>query len=180
MKHSWLKRVAHGEDRLRIAHWFWMIGFLPLIVCLIGLLLTGCSTISGNLAADALKSSGAFGTTVRQGLLDASSNLDQGVKVGALDATDPAPGCLHSVLRDLGIDPNLPVQGPGTSFTPVVSDFFSEGSVLYIRARQVQKLQATGVKTTPECKAFIGQIMIDAAGAGLKLPPGGGFAVPLR
>jgi hypothetical protein len=151
-------------------------------------LLVGCSTtpISANVAKDVLAavpkpvSGPSFGGVVQQGLLDASYNLDQGVAVGALDATDPLPGCLHGVLQQLGIDPTVPAPGPGKSFTPRVSDLISEGSVLYIRARQVQKLQGAGVQTPVACKASIGQLMIDAAGAGLKVQPGGGLVVPLR
>ncbi len=152
----------------------WPILLLPLA------LLAGCSTISGNPASDLRASSGLLGKTVAQGLLDATFNLDSAVKVGALDATDPAPPCFHSVLQQLGIDPAMPTQGPDTSFTPRRSDLISEGSILYIRARQLQKLQGAGIQTPPACKALIGQFLIDAAGAGLKVQPGGGLLVPLR
>jgi hypothetical protein len=149
-----------------------------IIVCFA--LLAGCTTISANPARDALASSGKVGTTVQQGLLDASSNLDQAIAVGALDKADPAAACLHGVLQQLGIDPTLPVQGPGTSFTPKISDLISLGSVLYIRAQQLQKLQGAGVITPPSCKALIGQFVLDAAAAGVRNQPGGGLPILLR
>jgi hypothetical protein len=144
------------------------------------ILCAGCSSISANLAVDAGAGSGPLGKAIQQGLLDATFNLDSAVKVGALDAIDPAPPCFHGVLQQLGIDPSLPTQGPGTSFTPKVSDLISAGSVLYIRAQQLRKLQGAGVQTPVACKALIGQFLIDAAGAGVKIQPGGGLLPVLR
>lgn len=151
-----------------------------LLVACLALTLVSCTTISANPAKDTLVASGRVGGVVQQGLLDATFNLDSAVKVGALDASDPAPACFHSVLQQLGIDPSMPAQGPDTSFVPRRSDLISEGSILYIRARQLQKLQGAGVTTPPACKALIGQFLLDAAAAGLKVQPGGGLLVPFR
>lgn len=150
--------------------------------------LTGCSTISANPAQDlraeiaakpADSGAGLFGKVVMQGLLDATYNLDNAVTVGALDATDPAPKCFHGILGQLGIDPAVPTT-PAPSFTPRRSDLISEGSILYIRARQAQKLAGQGVTVPSGCKELVAQFMLDAAAAGIKAQPGGGLLPLLR
>lgn len=134
----------------------------------LGLILAGCTTISADPIHDVISavpapsSGSSIQGTVTQGLLDASSNLDKAVTVEALDATDPAPACLHATLKDLGIDPASP-QSTVPSFVPKVSDLISAGSVLYIRAQQAKKLAANGGLTVQiPCKALIGQLVIDA------------------
>lgn len=113
--------------------------------------------------------------TVTQGLQDASWNMDQAVIVGALDANDPAPACLHSVLTDLGLDPAKPAS-PAASFVPRVSDLISGGAVLYIRAQQAKKLAAGGGPTfSIPCKALVGQLVIDAGKAAAQV---GGNTLP--
>lgn len=112
--------------------------------------------------------------TITQGLQDASFNLDNAVTVGALDAQDAAPACLHSALKQLGIDPTSPTPD-AASFTPKVSDLISAASVAYIRARQAEKLAGTGVTVDVSCKALIGQIVLDggkAAGQVAQFVPG--------
>lgn len=118
--------------------------------------------VSGIIAPLAPSTGPSLQGTVTQGLLDASWNLDQAVAVGALDAQDAAPACLHSVLGDLGIDPANPATA-APNFTPHVSDLISGGSVIYIRARQAEKAAASGGPTfSLSCKALIGQFVIDA------------------
>lgn len=117
-----------------------------------------------------------LGGTIVQGLRDSSFNLDNAVTVGALDANDAAPACLHSVLKQLGIDPTSP-SIPAASFTPKVSDLISAASVAYIRARQAERAAGTGVTVDVSCKALIGQIVIDSGKAAMQaatLAPGVG------
>jgi hypothetical protein len=149
-----------------------------LLLLVIPLLYAGCtSAISANPIQDV--QTGPMGRVVQQGLLDATSNLDQAVQVGALSADDPAPKCFHGFLGQLGIDPAHPVS-PAASFTPKVSDLISAGSVLYIRAKQLQKLQGGGVSVPTDCKVLIAQFMLDAAAAQTKALPGGGLLPVLR
>ena len=140
----------------------------------------GCGSISKDLGADisGATPSAARPGTVTQGLLDAAYNLDQAVTVGALDATDPAPACVHGVLKDLGIDPANP-STPLPSFTPRVSDLISAGAVLYVRVQQAKRLQG-GIVVPADCKALIGQFVMDAAAAGIKVFPGTGLLPVLR
>ncbi len=157
------------------------------LAILLALSTAACSSqapISANPVQDVISAPNALPelkplqTTIVQGLQDADANLHQAVDIGALDANDPAPGCFDSVLADLGIGPNAPAAAK--SFTPKVSDLISAGSVLYIRARQAEKLaQSGGPSFSIPCKALIGQFVIDAgrvAGkAGMSALPGSGL-----
>jgi hypothetical protein len=146
----------------------------------IGLLLavtSGCATISANPLEDLPK--GTLGGVVIRGLQDATFNLDSAVTVGALDATDPAPKCFHSILTQLGADPANPAPA-GSSFTPKVSDLISFGSVLYIRAQQLKKAQGAGVAVPTDCKVLVTNFLLDAAGAGVKGLPGGGLLPTMK
>ncbi len=149
---------------------------MKIIAIIAALTLAGCATqppISGNIGKDVVSSLPAptsgpsLQGTVTQGLLDASYNLDNAVTVGALDANDPAPACLHAVLKDIGIDPSS-TNPAAPSFTPKVSDLISAGSVLYIRARQLEHATGSGITMTIPCKAIVGQMVIDAGAAAKK------------
>lgn len=145
-----------------------------LLPAALALMLAGCQgPISGSLPSDFLAGSGQTGATIIGGLQDAAWNLDQAVAVGALDAADPAPGCLHAALADLGIGANLP------SFKPKVSDLISAGSIAYIRAQQAKKLSG-GVVVAQSCKAIIGEIVLDIGAAGKGLIPGGNLLPTLK
>lgn len=181
----------------------WLLGLVPLVAgalwrpgmtlpkvapVLLLVAFVGCSTpISGNpvqdLAQQAAKplapSVPSLGGVVLQGLQDATWNLDQAVAVGALDKADPAPGCFHGMLGQLGMDPANPAP-PAASFEPKVSDLISAGSVLYIRVQQAKKLQGGGIAVAPSCKELIAQFMLDAAAAGANALPGGGALIKLR
>ena len=121
---------------------------------------------------------------VASDLKAAAYNLDQAIAIGVLPEDDPAAGCVHGVLGDLGL------EGDGTataaqSFQPKRDGLISTGAVLYIRARQLEKAREAGRFKLPEdCKAIIGQIVIDAAKAAGKtarsLIPGGGLISILR
>lgn len=131
-------------------------------------LLGGCTSQIG---ANPL--SGALGAQFTTDLVSASYNLDQAVSVGALEVNDPAPPCLHAALIDLGVGVTTP------SFTPKNDGLVSAGAILYIRARQAEKL-AGGVTLPKDCKAIIGQVVLDAAGATKNLMPGGGLLPTIR
>ena len=140
-------------------------------------LVAGCAEISANPMRDLPH--GNLGGVVIRGLQDATFNLDSAVKVGALEATDPAPKCFHGVLAQLGADPSAPTP-PGASFEPKVSDLISFGSILYIRAQQLKKVQGGGVAVPTDCKVLITNFLLDAAGAGVKGLPGGGLLPTFR
>lgn len=122
-----------------------------------------------------------------KGLQDAAWNLDQAQSLGILDKNDAAPGCLHSVLNDLGIPALGPDGNPVPISTPAAAQFqpkrddvlFSPASILYIRAKQAQKLAGTniGAQISIACKAEMGQLQIDLVRAGIK--GGAGFAATL-
>lgn len=159
------------------------IGKLGVLFLAIGLggLLAGCSTISANPVQDVVTPAkgNPLGKVIVQGLQDASFNLDSAVTVGALDAADPAPACFHSILKQLGID-NASPSTPAASFTPRRSDLISEGSVLYIRARQAQRFAGQGVSLPNDCKALVAQFMLDAAATAVRTQPGGGLLPVIR
>ncbi len=145
------------------------------------LALTSCQTLSGNPAADITTTAAKtdLGKVVVQGLLDATYDLDQAVAVGALPKSDPAPGCFHAVLTQLGLDPANPAPA-GSSFTPKISDLISLGSVLYVRAQQLKGAQGGGIQVPADCKLLVAQFMLDAAAYGAKGLPGGGLAIPFK
>ncbi len=147
--------------------------------------LAGCTApISGSLTKDitatvAPATPGHLGGVVIQGLTDAAFNLDEAVRVGALDKTDPAPACFHGMLTQLGVEVPAGAVAPA-SFTPKVSDLISAGSILYIRAQQLKKLRGGGISVPSSCKELISTFMLDAAAASTDLLPGGGILPKLR
>lgn len=104
---------------------------------------------------------------ISQGILNAQYNFNQAVQLGILSATDPAPGCLNSVATMLGLGASAP---PG--FTPRVTDLISAGSVGYIYIQQLKTLTGSSLQVSPACMQLIGQIVIDANRAGLRLGAG--------
>lgn len=152
-----------------------------LCLSLVAYALSGCASvpISANPIQDIVamtpKLTGPL--SISDGLKEAAFNLDNAVLVGALDATDPAPGCVHDAMRALGLDP---LVKPLPSFVPETSTLMGEGSVAYIRAKQTQRLQGAGVNVSVNCKAFIGEIVLAAGRGAAKIQPGGGLLVPLR
>lgn len=145
-------------------------------------LLVGCATpisksLTTDIAATVPNDRGA--SAIIQGLQDSAFNFDEAVRVGALDATDPAPGCVHGVLKDLGVEASAGTAPPAV-FTPRVSDLLSAGSVLYIRVKQAERLAGTSVVVPTDCKALVGQLIIDVARQGLSVLPGAGLLPKLR
>ena len=118
----------------------------------LALLLAGCTTISTNPVAVSADS------RLGKDLLAAAYNLDNAVAIGALSPKDPAPGCVHGVLIQAGIEvpPGAPVPG---SFTPQREGLVSIGSIAYIKAQQLKSLK--GVTVPVDCKALIGGLVID-------------------
>ena len=139
--------------------WFiWIVGSTWIVVLgvVLALMLAGCATpISGNIVRDV--SAVAILPIVAEGLKEAAANFDGAVAVGALPADDPAPGCVHGILADLGL------EGPvAPFFTPHVTTPLGAASVLYIRAHQMQ----SGPPSVPaSCKELIGGLMNDLAKA---------------
>lgn len=125
-----------------------------------------------------------FGVGVKQDgvvasdLKAAAYNLDQAIAIGVLPADDPAAACVNDVLVDLGLDADASPDA-SQSFMPKRDGLVSVGAVLYIRARQLEKAKATRVNLPTNCKAVIGQIVIDAAKVAGKVArsviPGGGL-----
>lgn len=150
-------------------------------IAFLAVVLAACGTVSADLKQDisgGIVKDGPSDLVVR-GLIDASWNLNEAVRVGALLPDDPAPACLKSTLRDLGVDPDAPAAEPLPSFAPRVNGPISGASVLYIRARQLERATAEpDFKLSFECKALVGQIVIDAGRAarriGSAILPGGG------
>lgn len=133
--------------------------FVP--ICLM-IVLSACETpISGSLRSDivtGVSSPGGGDNIFVQGLKASKANFANAKRVGALNADDPAEACVDSVLKDLGVG-----QPGSESFTPEVVDILSAGSVLYIRARQLEReANSPGLRLSFDCKALIGQIVIDA------------------
>lgn len=131
----------------------------------------GCSStpqISSNPRADLIKNS-KIGDRVVQGLKDAKTNLDNAVTVGILADDDPALLCVADVLKRLGVG-----EEEGMSFEPVISDLISAGSVAYIYKKILEDLRTGGLNVSNDCKALIGEIVIDAIRNGGRVA-GAGF-----
>lgn len=121
--------------------------------------------------------------TVQTDLLSAEWNLDQAIAVGALAPDDPADKCLHGALTQIGIEPPPPGTTPTVppSFAPKNDGLVSLGAVLYVRFQQLKKLQGGGSLTIPtDCKALVGQFVLDAGAAGIKGLPGGSLIPTLQ
>lgn len=112
--------------------------------------------------------------TVQTGLVNASWNLHQAQAIGVLKPNDAAQVCVDGTLTDLGIDPTTgnSVKTGGsaeTSFTPKVSDLISLGSVIYIRAEQLQTAKQSIALISTNCDAIVGKFVRLAARSGLQL-----------
>jgi len=124
------------------------------VLCVGLVLVAGCATISDQPTGGALA-----GGLVAQDLQDASANFDGAIAIGVLPADDPAAGCLKRVIADLGIGGPEP-----KSFEVKRSGLISEASIVYIRAKQA-RAGLGSVEVSTECKALLGQFIIDNAKA---------------
>jgi hypothetical protein len=127
-------------------------------------LLAGCQTppqISGNTLTNAVNAVNAAGggqatDLVSTGILNAQYNLNEAVTVGALSATDPAPGCINQAVAVMGIGGTA-----AASFTPKITDAISLGSVGYIYLQQVKSLTGGSISLPTNCLALLGQMVLD-------------------
>ena len=88
------------------------------------------------------------GQLIVRDLKAASANLNQAVAVGALQADDPAPGCLKAAVNRFG-------DGQET-FEPEIDGVLSLSTIAYIRARQIENR----APVSEECKALLGGILL--------------------
>lgn len=107
---------------------------------------------------NAIGAAGGSGATdlVTTGILNAQYNLNEAVTVGALSATDPAPGCLNQAVGVMGLGATA-----GASFVPKVTDAISLASVGYIYLAQVKQLTGGSITVPTNCLAVIGQMVLD-------------------
>jgi hypothetical protein len=135
------------------------------------LLASACSTvptISSNPVSTAAQKIAPAGGLVATGLQNAASNLDKATAIGAIPASDPADGCVHQGLQLLGLEA-VPGSPAPQSFTPVVSDVISGGSVLYILAVQAQN--APHISLSTQCKALLWDIEVQGLMSGAITTP---------
>lgn len=107
-------------------------------------------------------------STVGEDLLAMGYNLDNAVIVGALPSDDPAPACVHDVLRKAGLE-TVPGTETPKSFTPQREGVLSEGAIIYIKAQALKSLK--GIEVSPECEQIIGRIVVDNMKAARKVGP---------
>lgn len=108
--------------------------------------------------------------TIATDLQSASYNLDQAVTVGALSKDDPAPKCLHGVLQQAGLE-STPGAAQAQSFVPKNDGVASLGSIAYIQVQQAKQLTGRGVTVPVDCKALLGQFVIDGLTTASKVVP---------
>lgn len=137
------------------------------------LLITGCTnppTISNQGAgATVAQAVAPPDSQIAVGLKNAASNLDQAIGIGILQADDPADACVHNALKLSGLE-STPGSAAVQSFTPVISDAISAGSVLYIQSVQLRNAKPFSVDTA--CKAVLGDLVLQGLQVGARLTPG--------
>jgi hypothetical protein len=157
------------------------------------LLLSACTVqISSNPVADLL-GGGQTAPAARVLVTDlqtAAANLDAAAAAGILDRSDQAPQCLHSLLKQEGIDTAAAMPAAAgsagaaaaspASINAKIDGAVSAASVLYIRFQQLKKIENQGISLDPGCKQVIGQMVIDAAERGKGLLPGGRLLPPVH
>lgn len=146
----------------------------------LGLLLAGCAGEPAPIGASfvpVVVLPERIQSTILTDFQSTAFNLDEAVRVGALQAEDPAPKCLHEAMKQLGLEGD---STPAASFQPKRDGLLSEGAILYIRAQQLKRLQGTGVTVPVDCQALIGRLLLDNAAALTKGLPGGGLLPSIR
>lgn len=108
--------------------------------------------------------------TIVTDLQSAAYNMDNAVAVGALQANDPAPACIHDVLVKAGIEIPAGAVAPKT-FVPKNDGAASAGAIAYIIAQQAKQISKTGVSVDPSCEALLGRVVIDGVKAVNKAVP---------
>lgn len=145
---------------------FLFLGFLALIIALIAM--SGCASTPDKITGAPAGGIPITNTVLATDLQSASYNLDKAVEVGALLPDDPAPKCLHAVLRSAGLE-TVPGATPAASFEPKKDGIASAGSIAYIIVQQAKR--AVPVQVDPACEALVGRIAIDGAKAANKALP---------
>lgn len=111
---------------------------------------------------------GLSGGQVAVDLQSAAYNLDNAIAIGALVPTDPAAACIHGVLQQAGIE--IPAGGTAPkTFVPKNDGVVSLGAIAYIMVQQSKA--SPGITVPMDCKALIGQFVVDGLGAANKLAP---------
>jgi hypothetical protein len=108
--------------------------------------------------------------TIVTDLQSAAFNLDNAVAVGALSANDPAPKCLHGILQQAGIETPPGATAP-QSFVPKNDGVASLGAIAYIQVQQAKRFAGTGVSVPVDCKALLGQFVLDGMSGAAKVAP---------
>lgn len=125
-------------------HWDCVLSWIVVIALII--LCAGCAV--NDPIGQKYQPTTAPGKLIVNDLKAASMNLNSAVRVGALTADDPAPGCIQNALNRFG-------EGQET-FEPELSGIISLSSVAYIRARQLENR----APVSQECKALLGDILL--------------------
>lgn len=130
--------------------------------------LSSCALLPDTITANPAGGIPITNRTLVTDLQSAAFNLDNAVAIGALDPDDPAPVCVHDVLRKAGIEvaPGAPMP---KSFEPKKDGVASAGAIAYIIAQQAKK--AKPLEVSPSCEALVGRIVIDGAKALNKAAP---------
>lgn len=139
------------------------------------LLLSACASTPNKIMGGTADSSSPVvipitSPTIATDLQSASYNLDQAVAIGALAADDPAPKCVHGILQQAGIEVPAGMSAP-QSFTPKNDGVASLGAIAYIQIQQARQLTGRGITVPMDCKALIGQFVIDGLSAAGKSIP---------
>lgn len=133
---------------------------------------TSTTTVNGVTTVNQPSSLNITNPTIVNDLESAAYNLDNAVTVGALTPDDPAPKCLHDVLRVAGIE-----TPPGTTasqtFVPKNNGVASLGAIAYIQVQQAKRAGGQGITVAVDCKALIGQLVIDGATGLVAISPVG-------
>lgn len=145
---------------------------LALILTIV--LLTGCISTPSRIVETPAPGTSSLpipitNPTIVTDLQSAAYNLDNAVAIGALPADDPAPACLHDILRQGGVE--VPAgQVPAKSFAPKNDGLASLGSIAYIQIQQAKAMSGnSGITVAVSCKALLGTFVIDGMTAVAKV-----------
>ena len=119
---------------------------LTMALIVMAALVSGCAV--NNPIGQKYQPTTAPGKLIVNDLKAASMNLNSAVRVGALNADDPAPACVQNALARFG-------DGQET-FEPELAGVVSLSSVAYIQARQLENRAPVSI----ECKALLGDILL--------------------
>lgn len=136
-----------------------MTRFLAALAIVVACSLSGCANpppVTTSPISTAIGAIPGAGSALTTDITDAQYNFNQAVAIGALPASDPAPGCLNQAVAIMGIGAT-----PANSFTPRIAGIVSGGSVVYIDAQQLKTLTGGLPNVPSNCLQLIGQIVVD-------------------